>query len=472
MNGRDREKHLLKNTGILAVGTICSKVVSFFLLPLYTAVLSTEDYGISDLIQTITYLLLPFVGLQLCAGVFRLTLERNSPEGKREVISTGVLVQLSMTAGFSLTVLLLGSAIYIPYRGIFVFYFASMLFGEIVTGVVRGLGRNGVYSFTGFLNTAIFIGLNLILILRLGWGGESILISLAVGTDVSGVVALLCVRFGDYFHIRSFSRKTCRELVRYSRSLIFNAVSWGIVNVSDRMLISWLLGVNENGIYAVANKIPVIYTTLFTAFDQAWVESLSLGADTENQEAYINEMLQKALKFLGSICLGIICCMSLIFKYLIGPDFAESYPHIFLLMLAVYVNSVCSLLGGIAIAYKDTAILSGSTVVGATANLIINLGLIRFVGLYAASLSTLLSYLLIMIVRQRGLKKHIHMQWPWRYIAELLAMTVLTAAGYFSRIFALNAVILVILLIWSILRNRETLRVILSTLRKKGIDTE
>lgn len=36
---------LAKNTAVIAVGKIATQLVSFLLLPLYTAVLSTEDYG-------------------------------------------------------------------------------------------------------------------------------------------------------------------------------------------------------------------------------------------------------------------------------------------------------------------------------------------------------------------------------------------------------------------------------------------
>lgn len=53
MEVKDREKSLIKNTGILAIGTLASKVFSFFLLPLYTAVLTTEDYGTVDVLQTV-----------------------------------------------------------------------------------------------------------------------------------------------------------------------------------------------------------------------------------------------------------------------------------------------------------------------------------------------------------------------------------------------------------------------------------
>ena len=47
-----RSKELVKNTAILTIGKMCTQFVSFLLLPLYTALLSTEEYGIVDLFTT------------------------------------------------------------------------------------------------------------------------------------------------------------------------------------------------------------------------------------------------------------------------------------------------------------------------------------------------------------------------------------------------------------------------------------
>ena len=56
-------RRLIKNTGIIAVGGMATKLVSFLLLPLYTSVLSTGDYGTVDYINTIALFCVPAVSL-------------------------------------------------------------------------------------------------------------------------------------------------------------------------------------------------------------------------------------------------------------------------------------------------------------------------------------------------------------------------------------------------------------------------
>ncbi len=45
----NRYKKLIKNTALITVGNFASKLLTFFLLPLYTAILTTAEYGVADL---------------------------------------------------------------------------------------------------------------------------------------------------------------------------------------------------------------------------------------------------------------------------------------------------------------------------------------------------------------------------------------------------------------------------------------
>ena len=90
-----REKTLVKNTAILAIGKICTQLITFFLLPLYTGILSTEEYGTVDLLNTLVSLLLPIVTFQVEQALFRRLIEcRENEADKKSAISTGFLAVL------------------------------------------------------------------------------------------------------------------------------------------------------------------------------------------------------------------------------------------------------------------------------------------------------------------------------------------------------------------------------------------
>lgn len=89
MNERRR---LIKNTGIIAIGNISTKLVSFFLLPLYTAVLSTAEYGAYDYIISIATFCVPFVSVLMDESIFRFLIDCKTELDKKKIISTAVMI--------------------------------------------------------------------------------------------------------------------------------------------------------------------------------------------------------------------------------------------------------------------------------------------------------------------------------------------------------------------------------------------
>ena len=62
---------LIKNITIFAIGAFGSKILTFLIVPFYTYVLSTEDYGNIDLFTTAVSLMLPFTTLVIYEAIIR-----------------------------------------------------------------------------------------------------------------------------------------------------------------------------------------------------------------------------------------------------------------------------------------------------------------------------------------------------------------------------------------------------------------
>ena len=98
-----RGKSLAKNTLILTIGKISTQAITFLLLPLYTAYLSREDYGVVDLISTIVALLIPILNVQIEQAVFRyMVVDRQNKEELKRIISSAfsfIFCQIILVAG-------------------------------------------------------------------------------------------------------------------------------------------------------------------------------------------------------------------------------------------------------------------------------------------------------------------------------------------------------------------------------------
>ena len=102
-----RIKDLAKNTLIITIGRISTQFITFLLLPLYTALLTTEEYGTVDLITTLVQLFIPIVSLMIDQGVFRYLLSSENENTKKEVISNAFFLLLGLNFVFIIIYLLL-----------------------------------------------------------------------------------------------------------------------------------------------------------------------------------------------------------------------------------------------------------------------------------------------------------------------------------------------------------------------------
>lgn len=465
-----REKNLAKNTAILAIGQLSSKIFTFLLLPVYTSLLSPDDFGTIDALQTVISLALYFVTLQIENAVFRFIIEnRTNKENQISYVTSAGVVLLAMAGTSTIVIGVINSLYMIPYVILVTLSLWTQSLYLFVSNLARGLGKNTDYSITSFVVTVSSLIINIVLIVGLKIGAVAILVALAFSNLIGFCWLFLRLHIWQLIKFSTVNKMKIQEMLRYSLPLIPNAISWWIANTSDRLIIICFLGTAFNGIYAAANKIPTIYTTIFTVFNTAWTESVSLAINDSDRDTYINSMLNSGFKLFSFINMGIIVCVSVSFKWLIGEQYTEAYNHIFILLVAIFINSMCSLFGGVLGGLKNTKVIGWTTVVGAIVNAVINFSLIQSIGLYAASVSTLVSYLIIYIFRFSAVKKIVQIRISKKYLLQCGAMLLLVAGGYFYRKVIINSVVLIVLIVWGVYQNKSILIPLLSSIKSKVI---
>lgn len=96
--GNSRNSYLIKNTIIFTLGNLGSKLISFFLIPLYTNALTTAEYGVVDLVATVGTVAVPLLTLNICESVMRFALDKDANTRKITQIGTGILLIGMMVA--------------------------------------------------------------------------------------------------------------------------------------------------------------------------------------------------------------------------------------------------------------------------------------------------------------------------------------------------------------------------------------
>lgn len=465
---KSKERELVKNTFIVAIGKICTQFVSFFLLPLYTALLSTEEYGIVDLLSTYVSLLLPLIFLQIDQAIFRYLIDaRSDNEEKEKLISTTLITVFVQAILFIIFYIIVSGFINNKYKYFLATNVVFSMFSNILLQISRGLGDNETYSKGSLIAGSGTVILNVFLIYFLRLGAYGMLISTLIANMLCAIFVFLKKKIYRYLRMKNYKLERIKQLWKYSIPLVPNQLSWWIVNASDRTIVTLILGVSINGIYSAANKFSSICISIFGIFNMTWSESASLYINEKDSEKFFSNVINTAVKLFTSLCIGIIAFMPFLFKYLItGMEYKESYYQIPILMIATIFNIVVSLLGSFYVALKKSNEIAKTSIYSAIINILINLLLIRSIGLYAVSISTLISYLLMAIYRYKDIQKYVKVKIEKNFlICSIFIIPIIILVYYLKNIY-LNILGIIIAVVFAFLSNKNIIFLIFSKLKK------
>lgn len=468
-----RETSLIKNTVIITIGKICTQLITFLLLPVYTAVLTTKEYGTVDLLNSLVSLCLPIVTFQIEQGLFRYLIDnRNNQREIRKIITTSMSAITCQSILYVCLFLFIAPFINNEYKYFLLTNVIVCIYSNIMLQISRGLGDNKNYALGSFITAVTTVLLNVVFIVIFRWGAYGMLTASLIGNIVCCCFLFLVKKIYLYIDFKAFSKNLLDKLWKYSIPLIPNAISWWIFNSSDRIIVSSVLGVGSNGILSAAYKFSSVYVTIYNIFNMTWTESASLHIYDEDCDKFFSNIMNKTLRIFTAICFIIIVFMPFVFPIMINNKFNEAYNQIPILMLASLFNVVAGLIGAIYLAKKDTKAIAKTSIWSAIINIIINLGLIKFIGLYAASISTLFSYLLLSIYRLYDVKKYITININKLFLISGLVLIPTIFICYYLNKMVINIIIIVIVVIYSIIINRGSIRMIMRFIKKLIVKNE
>lgn len=461
-------KDLAKNTAIVSIGKICTQLITFLLLPVYTAVLSNEEYGVVDLLNTLTSLLLPIVTLQIEQGIFRYLIDcRENNEKQIKLITTIIRFMIIQSIACIVIFLCVSPFIHNEYKYFLMANLLIGIFSSLLLQICRGLGDNATYAIGSFITGAFTVVLNVIFIVAFRWGAYGMLGAIAISNFICAVYIFLKRKIYKYIKPKQFDKKILKEIIKYSVPLIPNMISWWIVSASDRTIISAVIGIAQNGIYSAANKFSGVFTTLYSVFNLTWTESASININSEDRDEFFSKILDFVIRFFGCLCLGTIAVMPFAFNILINEKFAEAYYQIPILILGSVFNILVSFVGSIYVAKKLTKEIAKTSIISAVINIFVNIVLIKSIGLYAASISTVIAYALMFIYRWIDVKKYVKFNVNKILMFALTIMYGVTIFTYYLKNTMISVVVLVIVVVFAIIINLNSVSYLKEIIKEK-----
>lgn len=450
----NRERELVKNTAVLAVGKIGTQCISFFLLPLYTSVLETSEYGTFDLMITYGTLLLPLVNWQFDQGIFRFMLDCRDDREKQSVLFSTVSAASFVQCTVCVLLLLGVKAVFrLNNLGFLTGYVILHVFTALLLQFVRGLGNNKLYAVSSFISATSAIGLNVIILTVFQAGLPGLLLATLLSQIITIVYLCGQVRPWNYFSFHKVDREVFKSVWEYSVPLIPNNLAWWVVNVSDRTIISYVLGITFNGIYTVANKFSNVFIQFYNIFNLSWTETVSLHFEDRDRDQFFSDTITILYKLFSCICFMIVACIPFAFPVLVHDRYADAYAQIIVLMYAMLMRIFVGLYSCVYIATKDSRKVAETSMISAGMNLLVNLALISNIGLYAASISTLISFGSMAFLRYMDVNRKIRMRIHRNVLLSSALLAVLLLITYYRNDPLLNGLMLLIVIIYSAFMN-------------------
>ncbi len=394
-----RYKKLGKNVAWMTIGNFASKLLSFFLIPLYTSILSTEEYGISDLIGTTVTLLAPVLTLEINEAVMRFSLDNDIDE--KQTISCGLF---AIICGFVILILISPVLCIIKpikeFYCLFLLYYLGTTINTLFAQYAKGIDLVHHYAISGIIHTATVIACNLIFLLIFRIGISGYILSLIVGSFISIIYLFISGKY--YNRILLFSKidwPTFKSMLKYSVPMIPNALSWWVSNSSDKYMLNYMSSTAEVGIYGISYKIPSLLSTINTIFMSAWQISAVEDFGSKQSSAFFSDVYKKLSALDALVVSSLVVLSRYIAKFLYAKDFYIAWKYAALLCFAFYFSSLSSFLGSIYTSSKKTKALFYTSVIGAITNIVFNVAMIPIWGAYGAAIATLISYVVVYIVR-------------------------------------------------------------------------
>lgn len=447
---KNRNLYLLKNTIILGIGAFASKLVSFFLVPLYTNTLSPSDFGIVDLLFTIGGFLFPLFTLNISEAIYRFSLDKK--DNKKEIYYSGFLCfTFSTIIGIIVIPILQSISTVSQYSYLFYLYLITLSLSQILLVFLKGQEKLKLYTIGNIIYSFFIAFLNIIFLLIFKMGIVGYFLAYIISNIILSIFCLFLSKNSLDLSNKLFDKKLFLKMIKYSVVLIPTSFMWWITNSSDRIMVTSLVSSAANGIYSISYKIPSILTVLSSIFTQAWVFSAIREKNSNDVEEHTNKIFSFLYLLLVIVSMIILIFLKKIFIIYVSADYYVAWQYVPILLFGFIFMTLATFISTSYNVHKDSKGFLISGLIGAFSNIVLNFILIPYFAVFGAAIATMISYIAVFIYRLIDTKKYVSINFNFKQYLLIFILLIQCILTYFNNdnIIFIQLVLLLITLILS-----------------------
>jgi len=413
-----------KNTLLVFVGNVGSKLIGLLMLPFYTHWLSKADYGITDMINICVTISISAITCCLSEAIFRL------PKGQlldiqKKYFSTGLFFSstglcVAAIVFFIITRFFLEKSIFSTYSTLIYLIILTTFLQSYFQQFTRSIDQMKIYVISGVLLTVFTAGFAFVLIPKFGLTG--FLWSQIMATFCASLYTLIFGKLWNYISIRAINMVRFREMIKYSLPLVPNSIMAWLINGANRFFLEKYHGLDTVGIFATALKFPMLIGTFFQVFFISWQISVIEEFKTDRYSDFYNKIFSLVFLGLTVSMLAIAFSSGLLTTIFVDEKFSDAQHYIPILTIAPIVSCLAVFVGANFTASKETKYLFSTTVYGGLTSIAGNILLIPPFGIMGAAYSQILSFAVMLVLRAYHTRKMVIIKQKILYLCSFVAL--------------------------------------------------
>ncbi|MGN0496601.1 MAG: lipopolysaccharide biosynthesis protein [Lachnospiraceae bacterium] len=396
----------IKSSVAYTICNILQNGISLITLPIFTRLLTKEQYGQFTLYSSWQAILIILLTLNLPYGSFLTAMVKY--ENKREEYIASIQTIMSLLSGGFLVIYLL-----------FAKYF-NMLFhlptAIVVVMLIEILMLAAVNSWSGHKRFEYKYISVIVVTLIVSVVGPLAAYFLVTNMNEKGYARILGfagvnILVGGFLYIHNYikgkklyNKEFCSYALRFNIPLIVYYLSQVVFNQSDRIMIEHFSGLEDAAIYGVAYTLAMVLLFVLNAINNSYVPWM-YGC-IKNQKPEQNKVVASWISILMAFMLmGVISLAPEIILVLSGKQYAEAVWIVPPVALSVVLLFYAQLFINVLFYYEQKKSLVYASIGAALVNIVLNALLIPVVGYYAAGYTTLFSYIIFAYANYRAMLK-------------------------------------------------------------------
>ena len=403
---------LVKDSLIFAIGTIGSKMILFVLVPLYTNCLTPSEYGVADLVFTLSQLLLPFICLGIYNAIIRYGLSKN--ENPKDVLLCGLVIALIGTLLAIIITPLIGLYESIgQWKWYFCAHIILHMYLSVFQNHAKSIGRNKTYAIISIAYTFVLAILNILFLLYGKMGIRGYLLANVIATVFAVLIFMIACDVFTLPKSARFNGTLLKQMLKYSMPLMIDGVLWWLIQSSNKLFVELFLGTDILGLYTVAIKIPALMYVVVTIFYQAWGISTVKEVENANDSDFYKNVFSVYTFLTFFVCITIVSVIKPFMTVYVGEEYFISWKYVPLLVVGNLFLAISDFFGVFYNALKKPVKNMIVSLVAALTSVSISILTIRYIDMWAAVFSAFFAYFVIMWIRMIDIRKIIHIKIDW-----------------------------------------------------------